>query len=494
MSNYELWLLDGVSEPVKLDTEDLNIQTTFNVAEMADISTRKDTITTTVLIKGTKTNNIAFGSMFHANKTSTEGDLTKFGFNYNPLRAVDCWVYEDGVLLFNGSLRVLEVDLTKDNEVFYSTFITGKFIDFKNLITDKKLTDLDFSDLAHTYNYTNIIDTWAAPLGVGYLYPFIDYGIVFNPAATNYTSYVNDVSKVNVLNFRPGIYVAEYLNRILNQLNWTKDPTTGILTETNPVGAPTYTYEIKGSDDFIAKFKSLIIPDASATFSEPQLGKLTSFDSSTGDSQVGSSIAIPAGTKLLKVQTVVQPTGIDPYVALYSTDVDVLEIKRNFTADAEISVNLSNLKNSYTAPAELQIQLVQRPTANNVFSGDIAGWQSIASTSFEIPGLTTVGITKNFTLQVASTNYLIGNQLGIRMYWVGTPDSYAVAFDVDSVSVSFPKNIFTAFTVDVSYDSADTITPQAPDGISQMDFIKSIINLFNFYVYSKKGNETHLIF
>ncbi len=144
--SYQIWLIDATGSTL-LDCETLDITTIFSIADIKDIAARKDSITKQVVFKGTKTNNEAFGSMFHLNKT-TDTDLgNRLFFNYNPLRTVDCAVYEDSMLLFTGNLRVLEVTVNAQSDIFYSTVITGKFIEFKSIIQDKELTDLDFSTL-----------------------------------------------------------------------------------------------------------------------------------------------------------------------------------------------------------------------------------------------------------------------------------------------------------------------------------------------------------
>ncbi len=99
------------------------------------------------------------------------------------------------MLVFKGSLRVNEVNIKDSGDVLYQTTITGNFIEFKNIIQDKLLTDLDFTDLKHRYHSDVIFNSWDTSIettnsfgaqqtvafekGKGYIYPFIDYGYLF---------------------------------------------------------------------------------------------------------------------------------------------------------------------------------------------------------------------------------------------------------------------------------------------------------------------------
>ncbi|WP_322518618.1 hypothetical protein [Chitinophaga sancti] len=74
-------------------------------------------------------------------------------------------------------------------------------------------------------------------LGSGYVYPFIDYGEKYTNNELNV-----DYSNIKLQNFRPAIWVKEYFDRIFKFAG--------------------YTYEIKGSADFINRFNSLLIPNS----------------------------------------------------------------------------------------------------------------------------------------------------------------------------------------------------------------------------------------
>ena len=96
------------SNHVLLDTEDIEISTVFAISDISDISSRKDLITKNITLKGTDTNNQAFGHLFHLNRSADLKLSNKLLLNYAPLRTVDCLVYEDNMLILKGTMLVTQ--------------------------------------------------------------------------------------------------------------------------------------------------------------------------------------------------------------------------------------------------------------------------------------------------------------------------------------------------------------------------------------------------
>lgn len=524
---YDIFLLDNENQ-VKLDCDGIDMTITFSIADIADISVRKDSLTKTVLFKGTKNNNIAFGSLFANNKITDTNITGKIGFNYNPLRTVDCYVYENGMILLKGSMRVLEIDVTKDSEIIYQTCVTGKFIDFKSTISDKELTDLDFSDLKHEFKIQNITNSWnqvtfqtvngvvtqrpvySPPdssgkkylLGNGYVYPFIDYGIPFNSDAINFSTFAGDVNKVQVMNFKSAIYVKEYLDRIFKQEEISD-----------------FSYEIKGSDDFLRKFRSLIIPNADEDFSTTynvtdSNGNnpdqyLKDFKSTTTETQSGATYGPNHGDKLLSIPDTSATTGtinISPVFNLYKAFNNILILNRTVKTNGFATATVSSIHNPNSFPVTLNLQLVKRKELNN--QNATLNWEVLEEgQELKVAPKTTIS-SNTFSVTFIERDYNEGEQVAIRLRWAGAAMDYFqnFTFTVNSAELKFPASISTPFTTSVRYEPTwvnngtsvtfnyDKIQPHPPKGIKQIDFLKSLINLFNFYVYTKNDNPKHLIF
>lgn len=171
--------------------DDVPVSLNYSIADIRDPEKRDTTFSKTITLPGTKNNNKLFSHIF---KIGSSG-----GFNPNiKTKAV---LYEDTIPVFSGYLQLINITVTDQNEIEYEVVIFGKLANIYTVIADDELTDISYSDLSHIYSKANIITTWTAPVGVGYVYPMIDYG------ATNGSYY-------NVENFLPALYLKEYIDRI----------------------------------------------------------------------------------------------------------------------------------------------------------------------------------------------------------------------------------------------------------------------------------------
>lgn len=149
---------------------------------------------------------------------------------FNPNKKTSYQIKQDGITLMNGYCQLKNIR-NIDGRVVYEIVATGKTGDVFEKLKGLFLTDIDFSDLDHTWNSTNVIASWTPTIGVGYVYPMIDLG-----GRTNYELW-------QVTDFKPAIFVREYFNRIFSEAGYTITSTFFNTT----------------------LFKSLIIPYASDT-------------------------------------------------------------------------------------------------------------------------------------------------------------------------------------------------------------------------------------
>jgi hypothetical protein len=112
-------------------------------------------------------------------------------------------------------LRLLEIII--DGEfIEYEVALFGELGGFFSKLGANKLTDLDFSAYNHTYNYTNIVNSWDnANGGQGYYYPLIDYGNTSPATDTNFFK-----KSFFFTAFRPAFFVKEYINKIITNAGY----------------------------------------------------------------------------------------------------------------------------------------------------------------------------------------------------------------------------------------------------------------------------------
>jgi len=131
---------------------------------------------------------------------------------FNPNLKTSYQILQDGVLVIDGYCQLLAIK-DVDGLVTYEIAATGKVGNLFEKIKDKYLQDLDLSALDHTWSQANIEDSWTATIGEGYVYPMIDIG-----GRSRYTIWKTQ-------EFKPAIYLKQYLDAIISEAGYTYDST-----------------------------------------------------------------------------------------------------------------------------------------------------------------------------------------------------------------------------------------------------------------------------
>lgn len=209
----------------KLDLyENISLPITYSIADIRYPEQRQGTFTKTISLPGTKQNNHLFNHIFRVNK------VTYLSNDFNPSLKASCLILEDSVEIFKGSLKLNDISYLEDGEIIYNCVAFGETTDLFFSLGNKEIVDLfTLTDtLNHVWNRSNIVTSWSATKGQGYIYPMIDYG--------NHTEITRNTWDTK--DFYPAIYVKEYIDRMFSQAGYT------------------YTSDFFDSN----RFKSLIIP------------------------------------------------------------------------------------------------------------------------------------------------------------------------------------------------------------------------------------------
>jgi len=501
---YRVFLTDG-SGYVELDTEDISIETVFAVSDISDIDSRKDAITKNIAFKGTQTNNKAFGSLYFLNRNVDVSLDKSIFFNYSPLKRVDCQVFEDSMLILIGYLIVTDVDVDAHGAVTYNATITGKLIGFKQALADRKLSDLDFSDLKHQYTKDTIQNSWGASaldsslsdqtqrydsgsdtfvnkpfeLGSGYVYPFIDYGNEFQTDDFN-----KDYSNIYIHNYRPAIYVKEYLSRIFQGVG--------------------YTYEVKGDSDFVDRFNRLVIPDSNESITTEQNTDPSYYSIGVLDNIIQNSNTSAGIQYFLNILPINTKNGT-PLFTTYSPlkygenklNNCIIQFTRTVTTSFSVHVKLvdvDNTSNGLPASQYVIVEFAKRAYTTDTSGTGFDSWDIIASQQ-QILDAGATDLTLDFDISALSASFNFGDQVSIRVknstYLSGAILYSGVTYTVRTIELKFPANENEYYTIEVA--SGDTVIPKVPVYVKQYDFLRSTISLFNLYVYNTKQNPYHLI-
>lgn len=176
----------------------------FQVGDIRDLSLRKGSFSKTITLTGSKNNNDLLNHYYDVNIQAGTFDINKI---------TKCTVIQNGVPIVEDALLQL-INVTKqqvtgnhEEHVTYEVLIKDTKAEFFTAITNKELTDLDFSDLNHTFNSAAIVSGFSNTVTNGYKY--------FLPGSGDVHYGVNE--------FKPAIFTKTYFDRIFAHAGFSYD-------------------------------------------------------------------------------------------------------------------------------------------------------------------------------------------------------------------------------------------------------------------------------
>jgi hypothetical protein len=133
--------------------EDENIPLTLSVDEFKNVAEQVQSYSKAFNLPATKRNNQIFENLFEVTR-SAQNSIT-----FNPYVRSRSILKQDGFVLFEGYLRVIDIQ-DKEGEISYNVNLYSEVISFADTLKDKTFNDLNFTELEHDYNKTNIKLSW----------------------------------------------------------------------------------------------------------------------------------------------------------------------------------------------------------------------------------------------------------------------------------------------------------------------------------------------
>ena len=184
--------------------DDIDIRLTYSVTDIENPIERKSSVSRTIEIPKTPNNDQVFGSIYR---------FDQWIVSFDPSVRATANVMQNGIQVFEGIAQLLAV---KDNGTS-GTYELGLYGETANLfkqLGDSELTDLDFSELNHEWEASNVVDAWfnsVGSTGNDYYYPAIDYGQAGFQRATTPAPYADIFTTED---FYPAIAVKKYVDKI----------------------------------------------------------------------------------------------------------------------------------------------------------------------------------------------------------------------------------------------------------------------------------------
>jgi len=429
----------------------------FQVGDIRDISQRKGNFSKTITLVGSKNNNDLLNHYYDVN-------IEAGTFNINTLTT--CSVIQDGIPIMEDAVlqltSVKKVQLTDGYEehVEYEVLVRDSKGDFFTAINNKELTDIDFTDLNHTFDANNIQMRFGNTVTDGFKY--------FLPMSGDADYMINE--------FKPAIFAKVYMDRIFAdagyQYNW---PTLSA-----------------------TKFDKLIIPYNGGSDNFDFADYVVRAEKTT-PSTVTSAISVaPQGpfytfTGLTELE---DPQGIfDPVTGTYTTPFNINSANSQyyeFNVIVSFTIDIINTSGvvATSSPAPL-FTVRYRNTYNNFI---VQGPSYQSPTSIPVGTTTIVTDTISFTQQVSDPNIL--NQFtNIQMQMQAAQTSinafYTPSIQV-ALNISSAKITITPSSNIVAVGGTLDVNDYVPKKIKQSDYVKAIFNMFNLYAEVDKSQPNML--
>ena len=159
--------------------EDEDLPLSLSVDDFKNVAEKVQSYSKAFNLPATKRNNRIFDQVFEVTRSDD-------GVIFNVYKKTQCVLKQDGFILFEGYLRLLDVT-DKDGEISYNVNLYSEVIALADFLKDLEFRDLDFTELTHEYNIEEIKNSWNDGVTVGQLTPIT----WTNPSTSTYRTDFN---------------------------------------------------------------------------------------------------------------------------------------------------------------------------------------------------------------------------------------------------------------------------------------------------------------
>jgi hypothetical protein len=471
----------------------------FQIGDIRDISKRQGNFSKTITLTGSKNNNNLLNHYYDVN-------IEEGTFNINALTL--CSVIQDGLpIMEDCSMQLTGVIKTQvtdgyEEQVTYEVLIKDSKADFFTALANKELTDIDFSDLDHTYGSANVVSRFSNTVANGFKY--------FLPASGDNIYSTNE--------FKPAIFAKTYFDRIFEDAGFTYSWSSLFDDRFDKLFIP-YNGEIDNLD-----YQDFLVNAQRASFVTPNIG------GATGRVEIGqnAAVTITGWTEIEDNQNLYNNI-LGTYTVPFPTSA-AMNTYYEYTAKIQYTIRVTNFN-----PGTVYSQYISGPGAavplfrpflvikkngsimNNVFLYNNPSPQAPSHQNFFYGPLTLAnGNTNIFTGNVVvtsqCTSLVPGDVLTLCIACDMFPmqsntfgsTKWVLALGGANTAGSTLNMQITVNDIDLKILPSSTIIPltgiinvndYVPKKIKQSDFVKGIFNMYNLYaqVDSTQPNKLNII-
>jgi hypothetical protein len=440
----------------------------FAVGDIRDLTKRSGAFSKTITLVGSKNNHELLNHYYDVN-------ISAGTFDINAL--TKCSVIQNNVpIMEDALLQLLSVNKNQQTDAYeqaveYEVLIKDTRVEFFTAIANKELTDLDFTDLNHTFTAADIVATFDNTITDGFKYVL--------PYDTD--------NIYNVRQMKPAIYAKTYLDRIFAtagfQYEWSDlaaarfdkllIPYNG---DSNTFDTADYLVEEQNSTPFTASVAST----SANNYREDATGwtEITdvqgSFNPTTGE------FTVPFSTNAAAGEAYIMEYQIDYEFQIDNTNATVvLNSLSPFKATPVIGFSILGYNGQYSNLSAEQV----------INQGSVIPVGVTALTSGIVTG--SVALLSDGTVPASLTaaqvaNIVVGWQNGYCQFTGALPVN--VELIVNSVRIK----ITPTANIQVIGGILD-INQYVPLKIKQSDYVKSIFQMYNLYADTDVDQPNNLI-
>jgi hypothetical protein len=201
-------------------SDDFDLLITRSIADIKNPEQRTSDWSKTVVLPGTKANNVLFGNIFEVDHTVLGNG--QFSPNFNPNKKADVLVLVDGFEQLRGFIRLIQINVLDNDTIEYECSLHGQTADLFTTLGNAKLSELSFDEYNHILNLANVTNSWdtsiiknatsqAFALGEGYVYAQM---------LSKYGTQNNNTSQWRVDDHVPSLYAKTIIDKIMSNTGY----------------------------------------------------------------------------------------------------------------------------------------------------------------------------------------------------------------------------------------------------------------------------------
>ena len=440
--------------------EDEDIPLSLSVDDFKNVAEKVQSYSKAFNLPATKRNNLIFDNIFEITRTDT-------GINFNPYKRTQCVLKQDGFILFEGYLRLIDIS-DKEGEISYNINLYSEVVALADVLKDSTFSELDFTELTHDYNRTNIIRSWRNSGGgtsITYTnpdtsgfrddyttlrYPFVDWSHQIAVGGSNAPNATVGNPELLTLEaaFRPFINIKYLIDRIFDETP--------------------FTYESTFFNT--ADFKKLYMDFNWGSENTPVTVLGSTYEGyymfGTGDGS-GANVATTSFTEMILSYNIPVIGGITP--PNYN---DVTNIITSTVINESYNINYSySIKNTDSSARTVECQWLYN------------------STPINNTGTVTIGAGATYVFSGSFTQLMTNIGDTLKAQFKASTGSV-----VEQLQNAFPSSgAYVVFNFGVAAITTNVILQTLRGELGQWDFLKGLMTMFNLVSIPDKDNPSNIL-